>query len=145
MPNQESKPRSTGPPLMGLLQSMLESSAGGNAPLPSLLSQAFLGIRFLAVGGGDAEPEMPLADHGGGVAIVPEETRNSQTTRGDQGFTVSIEDSFLKFSTPVVAARHDAVSRGSAHRRGGVRISEGHAILGELIHVRGRQSYRALG
>ena len=57
---------------------------------------------------------MPFSNHGSGVAMIAEEAGDGCAVGWDERFSVTIEDASLKFGTPIITPRHDAVTRRSA-------------------------------
>ena len=81
---------------------------------------------------------MPLADTGGCIAVLLQQTRYGQTSLFDQRRIEPIKYTVLQPRPPAVSPRQNSVSRWRADGGRGVRIGETHSLRGQTIHVRSR-------
>ena len=98
-------------------------------------------------GGGTlgGETEVPLADRGGGVAVLFQQSRHREPVGRDERIVIgAVEHALLQVRAPRVAARQQAVARGRADGGAAVRIGEGHALRDQPVEVR-RLDFSALG
>ena len=87
---------------------------------------------------GPVPAEMPFADAGGRIPLLPEHGRHGGAGGRDHGRSVRGKDAVLHPRPPVVAAGENAVARGRADRCRSMRIGEGHPLRRELVEVRRR-------
>ena len=92
---------------------------------------------LFAVGGGDGHAQVPLAEHGGVVAMGLEERRDREAATLDERRGETAEHAAALARPPTVAARHQAVARGGAG--GGSRVGrrEADALRGQAVDVGG--------
>ena len=90
-----------------------------------------------AGGGLEREADVPLAHGGGGVALASQHLGQGQPTRLDQARSAdSREDAAAVAGTETHPSREEAITRGRADRRGGVRVREAETFPGQSVEVR---------
>ena len=85
----------------------------------------------------EGHPDMPFAEESGGVALLLQHGRESQSVLLDQAGSPNAGEDATVIQTKGHAPGHDAVAGRRADRGGAVRIGEEHAIAGELVEMRG--------
>ena len=83
-----------------------------------------------------SQAEVPLADAGGGVALVLEQARDGEPARLDERRRAALQHAALQRTAPGVAAGQDAVARGRADGRGTMGVGEDHAFARQAVEVR---------
>ena len=110
-------------------------------------------LRFFRGGGGcrrswrgrtlGEKAEVPLADGGGGVAVLFEEGGHREAIGGDERRIIgAVEHAFLEPAAPRVTTGEQAVARGRADGGAAVGVGERHALRGEAVEV-GRLDFSA--
>ena len=97
-----------------------------------------VGVRFGALGVEAAEPEVPLAEEGSGVAGFLEQGGQGRPSLFDQGAPVAVQDPGLQARAPGVAAGEDAVAGRRADRRRRVGVGEAQSLGCQAVEGRGR-------
>jgi hypothetical protein len=72
------------------------------------------------------EAEVPLAEHGGGVALAAQEAGQREPARLDQARTVALQHAALQPAAPGVAPGEQRVAGRRADARGRMRVGEHH-------------------
>ena len=80
--------------------------------------------------------EMPLADAGRGVTVLPQQRRHGQSSFLNQRFSPRRQHARLQPRTKSVSPREQSVARGRANRVRRVRVGEPDAFSGEAIQIR---------
>jgi hypothetical protein len=88
-----------------------------------------------------AEPEVPLADARGVIALLPQHAGDGQTARLDEVGRVSPKNTSGQRRPPAIAARQDAIARRRANGRRRVHVREADPLRGKFIRV-GRRDCR---
>ena len=88
-----------------------------------------------------AQPQVPLADPRRVIPAGSQHPRHRQPPRLDQVRVVPVQHSLFQPRSPAVAAGHNPVTAGRAHRRGRMHIREPHALRGEAVGI-GRRNGR---
>src|SRR6478609_88487 len=86
---------------------------------------------------------MPLADHSGGVAFLPEELRQRHLFVAEAEFVPRLQ-SPGDADAIRIAAGHQSGARGGADALGDMKIGEADSLAGETVEIGRRKSFRAI-
>ena len=92
----------------------------------------------------ESQAQVPFAERGGGVAVLPEQFSHGEAAGRDERLAFAPQNTRLQPRTPVVPARENAVTRGSADGGTGMAVGEDHALGAQAVHV-GRGNLAAAG
>lgn len=111
----------------GVLKAMVVVETAMNRPVGNSRSHGRLSVVLLRVSLARfrvevLEVEMPLANRGGVVTPLFQETRDCGTVGRDQARCETLYHSTLQSCPPAVSPRHQAISRRRTDRRTGMRI-----------------------
>ena len=84
--------------------------------------------------------QVPLAEHGRGVALLPEISWHREPARFDQRTVITLRHPLFQSAAPGVATRQQSIATGRANPRGRMRVGETQPLTRELIEVRRRPS-----
>ncbi len=85
---------------------------------------------------GEIHTEMPLADHGGGVASGLEHRSNRHPAIGDEAGALGMIDTSLQRGTPGIATSEEPVARGSANSVRGMAVGEADPLGRKTVEMR---------